>query len=98
MQFLFAATVLISLVMGGYTLQDQPPLALHYFVIGMYFFVILFEFRGNPFSRKVYLLLALLLVGSAMLQFFFAPNHSFAGVISLLFAYFALQSRRRLND
>ncbi|MFC4077627.1 hypothetical protein [Salinithrix halophila] len=98
MQILYTAIVLIFLVMGGIYLQDQPPFAVHYFMIALYFFVILFEFRGNPFPRGIYLLLGFLLLGNAMIQFFYAENNVIAGLISLLFAYFALQARRRLHQ
>ncbi|GGE26514.1 hypothetical protein GCM10011571_30910 [Marinithermofilum abyssi] len=97
MQILYAAIVLFFLVMGGYYLQAEPPYAVHNFVIALYFFVILFEFRGNPFPRRVYLLLSFLLLGNALMQFFYVQNNVIFGLVSLLFAYFALQARRRIR-
>ncbi|MDA8351790.1 MAG: hypothetical protein M0Z65_01065 [Firmicutes bacterium] len=97
MQILYGAIVLFFLGSGVYYLQDEPPHALHFLVIALYFFIILFEFRGNPFSRRTYVLLSLLLTGNAMIQFFLAENNAIYGLVSLFFAYFALQARRRVK-
>ncbi|OYD06944.1 hypothetical protein [Paludifilum halophilum] len=97
-QILYGAIVVIFLAMGGYHLQENPPFAVHNLVIALYFFIILFEFRGKPFSRGIYMLLAFLLLGNAGIQFFYAENNAISGLISLFFAYFALQARRRINQ
>ncbi|PTM56489.1 hypothetical protein [Desmospora activa] len=96
-QILYGAIVVFFLFFGTRSLQDQPPVAVHYYVIALYFFVLLFEFRGNPFSRSIYVLLALLLLGNAMIQFFYVENGVLFGLVSLLFAWFALQARRRIT-
>ncbi|MFD1427639.1 hypothetical protein JOD24_001434 [Kroppenstedtia sanguinis] len=98
MQILYGAIVLFFLGSGILYLQDEPPYAVHFMVIALYFFIILFEFRGNPFSRGVYLLLSLLLLGNAMVQFFLAEHNAINGLVSLFFAYFALQARRRVKQ
>ncbi|PTX60791.1 hypothetical protein C8P63_108101 [Melghirimyces profundicolus] len=97
MQIWYGAIVLFSLGLGLSYLQDEPPHAVNFFVIALYFFVILYEFRGKPFSRRTYLLLSLLLTGNAMIQFFLAENNAIFGLVSLFFAYLALQGRRRLR-
>ncbi|MDR6225786.1 hypothetical protein [Desmospora profundinema] len=96
MQILYGAIVVFFLFFGARYLQDEPPVAVHYFVIALYFFVILFEFRGNPFSRRIYVMLALLLLGNALVQFFYVENGVIFGLVSLLFSWFALQARRRI--
>ncbi|SMO77539.1 hypothetical protein [Melghirimyces algeriensis] len=97
MQILYGVFVLSFLGAGVYYLQEDPPNAVHFFVIALFFFVVLFEFRGNPFSRKMYVLVSLILVGNAMIQFFVASNNAVLGLVSLFLAYFALQARRRVK-
>lgn len=97
MQILYGLIVLFFLGTGVYYLQDEPPYAVHFLVIALYFFIILFEFRGSPFSRRTYMLLSLLLLGNALVQFFLTEQNAIYGLVSLIFAYFALQARRRVN-
>jgi hypothetical protein len=98
MQILYGMIVLFFLGTGIFYLQDDPPNAVHFMVIALYFFIIMFEFRGNPFSRGTYMLLSLLLLGNAMIQFFLAEQNAIYGLVSLFFAYFALQARRRVKQ
>lgn len=98
MQLLYGAFVLIFMGMGVYNLvEEQPSFAIHTFVIALYFFVLLFEFRGRPFSQGIYILMALLLLVNSMLQFFYPQGSVISGLVSLFFAYFAVQARRRIN-
>lgn len=98
---LYGLIVFIFIAMGTIYLVDYPVMSVYYFVIALYFFVVLFEFRGKPFSRHIYLLVSLLLISSALLQFFgvkTSDNHLIYGFVSLFFAYFALQARKRLRQ
>lgn len=97
---LYGLIVLLFIAMGAMQLTDSPVMSLQYFMIALYFFVVLFEFLGKPFSRNVYLLVALLMTSNALLQFFGvkAENHLIYGFVSLFFAYFSLQARRRLQE
>src|SRR5699024_2502155 len=97
MQILYGAIVLFFLGSGVYYLQDEPPHALHFLVIALYFFIILCEFRGIPFSALPYVLLGLLLTGNAMIQFYLSENDAIDGVVNLLSANFALKARRRVK-
>lgn len=80
-------------LLGIFRLQDAPAQAIHNFLIGLYFFIMLYAFIGKPFPRKAHIALAIALVADAGLQFY--TEDVLSGVISLLFAYFAYMDRNR---
>jgi hypothetical protein len=96
-QGLYTAIVLLFLGMGVYYLNTEPVVAVHHFLISLYFFVFLFEIRGKPFSRSVYWLLLLLLVGDAFMQFSIGDMNMISGLVSAMFALSTWQAQRRLS-
>ncbi|MCS1352045.1 hypothetical protein [Mechercharimyces sp. CAU 1602] len=101
MMVVLYALIVVFMIIGGIsylTVNPQPMFAVHYFSIALYFFVLIFEFIGKPFSRPIYLLLTAVLMGNALIQFFYADESNYLmGIISLFFAFFSLQAQRRLR-
>jgi len=93
--------IIVALFLGFgvyYLFVEQSPIpAIHYLLVALYFFVHLFELRGQPFSRPVYLLLVLLLVADGILHVFILPYHLITGLFSFFFAFLAFQSMQRLR-
>lgn len=85
----------LFVLLGIFRLQSDPGGAIHNFLIALYFFVVLFGILGKPFSRPIYLFVAVLLLADAGLQFY--SRDVLSGVISLLFAYFAFNDRNRFG-
>jgi hypothetical protein len=75
----------------------MPVMAVHFLLISLYFFVTYSELRGRPFSKNVYLLVILLLVGDGIINMFINPTSLLSGVISFFFAFLAFKSYQRLK-
>lgn len=89
--FIFGFFVLLGII----NLKDAPTASIHNFLIALYFFVMLYAFRGKPFSVKVHVALALALLADAGLQYYTGDMWGF--FISLLFAFFAYNDRNRFG-
>lgn len=83
-------------LLGIFRLQDAPAAAIHNFLIGLYFFIMLYAFVGKPFPKRAHIALAVALIADAGLQFY--TGDVLSGVISLLFAYFAFMDRDRFSS
>ncbi|WP_124728209.1 hypothetical protein [Staphylospora marina] len=93
--------VALFLLFGIWNLfvEHAPVIAVHFFLVALYFFLTYFELKGQPFSRLVYLLAIALLVMDGILNLFFIfPTNLLSGVISFFFAFLAWQSVRRLQQ
>lgn len=89
--FIFGFFVLIGIM----NLQDAPTASIHNFLIALYFFVMLYAFKGKAFSVKVHVALAFALLANAGLQYF--SGDLWGVFISLIFAFFAYHDRNRFD-
>lgn len=90
--------IVLSAGFGLYFLfmDPTPELAIHFFLLTLYFFLTIHEARGEPFSKPVYYLLIFLLVADGIFLLFFFSKHLISGIISLFFAYSAWKSTKRI--
>ncbi|RAL24361.1 hypothetical protein [Thermoflavimicrobium daqui] len=94
---IYILLMLISLFFGVHALfiANAPVEAVHMLILCMYFFVTIYEFYGKPFRLPIYYLLVFLLITDTLFQLFIITN--IFGLISLLFAFSAWQSLKRLR-
>jgi hypothetical protein len=94
----YILTILLSLGFGVYHLfiRPVPEIAVHFLLIALYFFVTLFELKGKPFSRSVYLLLIWLLLADGIVNLFIFPT-LLSGMVSLFFALLAWRTVHRMK-
>jgi hypothetical protein len=99
LQFFHILIVVLFLGFGIYYLfiENSPVLAVHFLLISLYFFVTLYELRGRPFSRKIYLLLIALLVADGLMNMFIFPTSLLSGLFSFFFAFITWQTYQRLK-
>lgn len=92
--------VLLFLGMGIYYLffANAPVEAIHYLLIALYFFVTMFEMRGRPFSKNIYLLVLILLVADGVINLFIFPVSLLSGIFSFFLAFLTWQTFRRLQN
>jgi hypothetical protein len=95
----YILTILLSLGFGVYHLfiRPIPEIAVHFLLIALYFFVTLFELKGKPFSRSVYLLLIWLLLADGIVNLFIFPTTLLSGMVSLFFALLAWRTLHRMK-
>ncbi|SFI59378.1 hypothetical protein [Thermoflavimicrobium dichotomicum] len=95
---IYVLFMLISFFYGIHSLfvVQEPVYAVHMLIFSLYFFITIYEIYGKPFQLPVYYLVTLLLVADGVFQLFFIQS-IFHGVISLLFAFSAWQSLKRLK-
>lgn len=72
--------------------------AVHYLLIALYLYISLFELLGKPFTRSIYLLTIILLVGNGMVQLFLISTGLISGVFSFFLAFLAWKSSQRLKN
>lgn len=99
---LFLVPILIIVLSAGFGIyflitDPTPELAVHFFLLTLYFFLTIHEARGEPFSKSVYYLLIFLLVANGIALLFFFSKHLISGIISLFFAYSAWNATKRLH-
>jgi hypothetical protein len=99
LQIFHIVIVIFFLLSGIYQLYtgDMPVLAIHYFLIALYFFITYQEWRGNPFSRLIYWLAICLLTADGLANLFIYSYSLIGGVISLIFAFLVWKSSQRLT-
>lgn len=97
MGVIYFITTLIFMVAGAYSLMaNQPFFAIHYLLIALHVHTSMYELRGEPFPRPLYLTVALLLGLDAFVQLFlFEPTNLLGGIISLFLAFSSWQSAQR---
>lgn len=89
--FIFGFFVLVGIM----NLQDAPTASIHNFLIALYFFVMLYAFKGKAFPAKIHAALAIALLANAGLQYF--VGDLWGVFISLIFAFFAFNDRNRFR-
>lgn len=89
--FIFGFFVLVGIM----NLQDAPTASIHNFLIALYFFVMLYAFKGKAFSAKVHIGLAIALLANAGLQYY--VGDVWGVFISLIFAFFTYNDRNRFR-
>lgn len=82
-------------LLGISNLKVAPTVSIHNFLIALYFFVMLYAFKGKPFPVKVHIALAIALLADAGLQLY--TGDMWGLFISLLFAFFAFNDRNRFG-
>lgn len=94
---IYVITTFLFLIAGIYSLfANQAFLALHYLLIALYVHASFFELKGQPFSRPLYIGVALFLAADAVIQlFFFQPSSFLGGIISFFLSFSAWQSAQR---
>lgn len=98
MIFLYGLIALACLIFGIMHLFvfHTPNIAIHYLLIGLFCYVMIFEFMRRPFSRSVYVITTVLLVIEGLVQLFFLKG-VIEGIISLFLGLSMWQSQYRLR-
>ena len=85
----------IFIGLGIFELREHPASAIHHFLVGLYFFLILFAVKGNPFSKRVHLGLGVAFVADAGLQLYMGDI--LGTFISMMFAYLSYIDGKRFG-
>jgi hypothetical protein len=79
--------------------EDPVPVyAVHYFILGLYFYITFYELMGKPFSTWLYYLVMVLLIIDGLFNLIIMPSSLLSGLISLFFAFSTWQSLKRLKS
>lgn len=98
----FAIPILIivfAALFGLYFLfvDQTPALGVHFLLLTLYFFLSLYELKGQPFSKRIYYLLIFLLVADGLyFLIFLSSTYLLSGIISLFFAFSAWGALKRI--
>lgn len=97
MRIIYIFTIVLFLIVGITSLfTNQPFYAIHYLLVALYLHTSFYELVGQPFSKHLYMGIAIALALDGIIQlFFFEPSNILGGVISLFLAFSSWQSARR---
>ncbi|WP_054950636.1 hypothetical protein [Numidum massiliense] len=86
---LYGFVVILFVTLGIVRLNSDPAGAIYDFLIALFFLLFFWALKGKPFSKGMYLFIALCFLANSGLQFYF--ENIWNGVFSLIFSFLAFR-------